>query len=115
VFFVYSYSSSGSGAYAPDALQPVGLSCDPIIDVPTFADRCLHVHTTREILTAKGGTVGENFGRYFCLNADFQVTFRDLLHVTNLRHGTDGLTSSPKEGVLRFFFALKNPDGFGRV
>jgi hypothetical protein len=25
-----------------------------------------------------------------------------------LRHGTDGLTSSPKEGVLRIFIALKN-------
>jgi hypothetical protein len=35
--------------------------------------------------------------------------FRDLLHATNLRHGTDSLTSPPKEGVLRIFFALKNP------
>ena len=35
--------------------------------------------------------------------------FRDLLHVANLRHGTDGFTSPPKEGVLRIFFALKNP------
>ena len=33
--------------------------------------------------------------------------FRDLLHATNLRHGTDGFTSPPKEGVLRIFFALK--------
>ena len=32
----------------------------------------------------------------------------DLLHAANLRHGTDGFTSPPKEGVLRiFFFALK--------
>ena len=35
--------------------------------------------------------------------------FRDLLHAANLRHGTDGFTSPPKEGVLRVFFALKNP------
>jgi len=34
--------------------------------------------------------------------------FRDLLHAANLRHGTDGFTSPPKEGVLRIFFALKN-------
>ena len=27
--------------------------------------------------------------------------FRDLLHAENLRHGTDGFTSPPKEGVLR--------------
>ena len=35
--------------------------------------------------------------------------FRDLLHAANLRHGTDGFTSPPKEGVMRIFFAPKNP------
>ena len=41
----------------------------------------------------------------FCLKMpDFHVTFRDIL-----RHGTNGFTSLPKEGVLRIFFALKNP------
>ena len=40
----------------------------------------------------------------FCLKMpDFHVTFRDLLHAVNLRHGTNGFTSFPKE------FALKNP------
>ena len=34
-------------------------------------------------------------------------TFRDLLHAANLRHGTDGFTSLPKEGVLRIFPPLK--------
>ena len=29
--------------------------------------------------------------------------FRDLLHAVKLRHGTDGFTSPPKEGVLRIF------------
>jgi hypothetical protein len=43
----------------------------------------------------------------FCLNADLHVTFRDLLHAVKLRHGTEGFTSPPKEGVLRIFFALK--------
>ena len=33
--------------------------------------------------------------------------FRDLLHAANLRHGTDGFTSPPKEGVLRIFSPLK--------
>ena len=33
------------------------------LDVPTSAARCLHIHTTREILAAKGRTVGENVGR----------------------------------------------------
>jgi len=45
--------------------------------------------------------------REFCLTADFHVTFRDLLHAVKLRHGTDGFTSPPKEGVMRIFFALK--------
>jgi hypothetical protein len=45
--------------------------------------------------------------RDFCQNADFHVTFRDLLHAVKLRHGTDCFTSPPKEGVLRNFFALK--------
>jgi hypothetical protein len=40
--------------------------------------------------------------------------FRDLLHAENLRHGTDGFTSPPKEGVLGIFLPLKS-DGFGRV
>jgi hypothetical protein len=30
------------------------------------------------------------------------------------RHGTDGFTSPPKEGALRFF-SLEKSDGFGRV
>jgi len=47
--------------------------------------------------------------RNFCLNADLHVTFKDLLHAVNLRHGTDGFTSPPKEGVLRIFFRSKNP------
>jgi len=33
--------------------------------------------------------------------------FRDLLHAANLRHGTDGFTSPPKEGVLRIFSPWK--------
>ena len=35
--------------------------------------------------------------------------FIALLHAANMRHGTNGFTSLPKEGVLRIFFALKNP------
>jgi hypothetical protein len=45
--------------------------------------------------------------REFCLNADFQVTFWDLLHAVNLRHGTAGFTSPPKEGVLWIFSPWK--------
>jgi len=52
--------------------------------------------TTREILAAKGGTVDEKDVR-------LPRKFRDLLHAANLRHGTDGFTSPPKEGELRIF------------
>jgi hypothetical protein len=38
---------------------------------------------------------------------DFYGTFSDLLHAANLRYGTDGFTSPPKEGVLRIFTPLK--------
>jgi hypothetical protein len=43
----------------------------------------------------------------FSLNADFHGTFRDLLHAANLRHGTHGFTSLPKDGALRIFPPLK--------
>jgi hypothetical protein len=33
----------------------------------------------------------------------FFTPLRDLLHFTNLRHGTDSFTSPPKEGMLRIF------------
>ena len=54
----------------------------------------------------------ELFGREmadeFCLKMpDFHVTFRDLLHAVNLRHGTNDFTSLPKEGVLRIFSPWK--------
>jgi hypothetical protein len=35
------------------------------------------------------------------------MPFRDILHAANLWHGTDGITSPPKEGVLRIFSPLK--------
>ena len=50
--------------------------------------------------------VPTNFG----LESEFQFQFnnsRDLLHGANLRHGTDGFTYPPKEGVLRIFSPLK--------
>ena len=44
----------------------------------------------------------------FCLKMpDFHVTFRDLIHAVNLRHGTDGFTSPPEEGVLSIFSPWK--------
>jgi hypothetical protein len=45
----------------------------------------------------------KNLSQGKCLNANLHVTFRDLLHDVKLRHGTDGFTSPPKEGVLGIF------------
>jgi hypothetical protein len=47
---------------------------------------------------------------------DFHVAFMDVLHSVNLRYGTHSFTSLPKgRRAEDFFFALKNPDDFGRV
>ena len=75
------------------------------LDVPTFATRCHHARAP------SGGrwNCGREICGKFCLNVDFHVTFRDLLHAVKLRHGTDGFTSPPKEVVQRIFFRLKNP------
>jgi hypothetical protein len=45
---------------------------------------------------------------------DFHGKCRNLLHAANLRKGTDGFTSLPKEGMLRIFSPEKS-DGFSRV
>ena len=52
--------------------------------------------------------------RYFCWKGWLPRHFWVLLHAVNLRHGTDGFTSPPKEGVLRIFSPEKS-DGFGWV
>ena len=36
-----------------------------------------------------------------------RIQFRVLLHAANIRHGTNGFTSLPKEGVLRIFSPWK--------
>jgi len=45
-----------------------------------------------------GREIAENFAE----SGNFHVTF-GFFHVVNLRHGTDGFTSPPKEGALRNF------------
>ena len=79
------------------------------LNVPTFGTRRLHAcHHAR---APSGGRwkYGREMSGKFCLNADFHLTFRDLLHAVKLRHGADGFTFPSKEGVLRIFFLPKNP------
>jgi hypothetical protein len=55
----------------------------------------------------KGGTVGEKYPAILPTNGDFHAKCGDILHAPNLRHGTDGFTSPPKEGKLRIFSSRK--------
>jgi hypothetical protein len=89
----------------------VGCHCfPPPLDVPTFSTRCLHVQRHERPIAAKVGTIcGRKMFRQISSSIRLQRNSRDLLHVANLRHGTDGFTSPPKEGVLRNFFGLKTP------
>src|SRR5215470_14662329 len=81
----------------------------PPLDVPTFATRCLYVRNdARDPSSEKW-----NCGRETCpvILPKFRLPrkFRDLLHAENLRYGTDGFNSPPKEGVVRIFFRPKYP------
>ena len=78
------------------------------LDVSTFSARCLHVQRRERYLAAEGGTLrGREMFRQIWPRIRLPRNSRDLLHAENLRHGTDGLTSPPKEGVLRIFSPLK--------
>ena len=76
----------------------------PPLDVPTSAATCLCVRSDLKDPSSERW----NCGRERCpevILPKFRLPrkFRDLLHAVNLRHGTDGFTSPPKEGVLRIF------------
>jgi hypothetical protein len=97
---------SGPGAKAPVALQPLGLLYT-LFSTSSHCRRQISPRPTRrerfkqrevELQWARKSC------REFCLNADFHVTFRDLLHAANL------LLYFPSEGRCAVdFFALKNP------
>jgi hypothetical protein len=70
--------------------------------------------TTRANPSSGRWNYGREIAENFAESGDFNVTFRVLLHVINLGHGTDGFTSPPKEGALRIYSPEKS-DGFGRV
>jgi hypothetical protein len=56
----------------------------------------------------QSGDLGEKW-RQFCLRNISIHARKVLLRAVNLRHGTDGFTSPPKEVVLRIFITLKSP------
>jgi hypothetical protein len=62
----------------------------------------------------KDRIMGEKWPVNLAHDSEFHINHRVLLHAANLRHGTDGFTSPPKEGLLWIFLPEKS-DGFGRV
>jgi hypothetical protein len=58
--------------------------------------------------------LGEKWQVNLAWTSDFHVNRRVLLHAANLRHGTVGFTSPPKEGMLLIVSPEKSDD-FGRV
>ena len=87
----------------------VGCHCfPPPLDVPTFSARCLPVQRRERPLAEEGETLrGREMFRQISSRIQIPRNSRDLLHAANLRHGPDGFTSRPKEGVLRIFSPLK--------
>ena len=90
----------------------LGIVCHcfpPPLAVPTFAARCLYVRNGSRDPSSERWNCGREICPVILPKFRLPPKFRDPLHAANLRHGTDGFTSPPKEGVLRIFFALKNP------
>ena len=80
----------------------------PPLYVPTFAARCLYVRNDARDPSSERWNCGREIFPVILPKFRLPRKFGDLLHATNLRHGTDGFTSLPKEGVLRIF-RPKNP------
>ena len=79
----------------------------PPLDIPTFGARCPYVRNNARDPSRERWNCGGEICPVILPKFRLPRKFRDLLHTTNLWHGTDGFTSPPKEGVLRIFFALK--------
>jgi hypothetical protein len=47
--------------------------------------------------------IGREMACQFSCDSDSHVNHRNFLHATNLRHGANGFSSLPKEGMLRVF------------
>ena len=89
------------------ALQPFKVYCAMWVRRSNFRHQASPRLSPRESTQRRKVELWARNVREFCLNAEFHVTFRDLLHAVQLRHGTDGFTSSPKGRSAEDFFALK--------
>jgi hypothetical protein len=62
----------------------------------------------------KDGIMDEKWPVSLACDSNSCVNHRVLLHAANLRHGTGGFTSPPKEGML-WIFSSEKSYGFGQV
>jgi len=106
---VQSDDWNGSGTLHPGQVLrgSLPLLFPRFLDVPTFHHQVPPRPPRRERSQRRKW---EPWTRMFSGNFAEMTTstpFRDLLHAANLRHGTDGFISPPKEGMLRIFSPLK--------
>ena len=102
IILLRTYGNTYVRSWVPAANAP-WMHCSLRLIVQTLVFSRSYLHRQEELL---GREMAGNFDRKLQLP---RIHFRVLLHAANMRHGTNGLTSLPKEGVLRIFFALKNP------
>jgi hypothetical protein len=89
--------------------------CFPLpVDVPTFAAGCLHISINVSAPSSERWNCGWEWCPVIFPKWRLFTPFKDLLRAGNLWHGTDGFTSTPKEGMLRIF-SPKKSNGFGQV
>jgi len=107
-----SSSSLGPGAYALEHMLRMHKAyCETLIppcdlDVPTFAARRLHVHTTREILAVKVGTCGRECWPVILPKCRLYTLLLGIVYMPQVCDmEPTKFTSPPKEGVLRIFFS----------
>ena len=143
-WFIWSCKSGNSLLLLQSALQPLWvMSCSTIVDysqhegfyrvplpaarqTPNLGDQWFstfqlpppdvpHVWNDASEPQQRKVELWEKNCREFCRKWRLPRHFWVLLHAVNLRYGTDGFTSLPKEGALRIFFSPDKSDGFGRV
>ena len=68
-----------------------------------FAAKCLYVRNDARDPSSERWNRGRERCPVILPKFRLPLKFRDLLHAANLRHGTDGFTCPPKEGLLRIF------------
>ena len=73
----------------------------PPLDFRTFAARCLYVRNDARDPSSERWKCGRERCPVILPKCRLPLKFRALLHAVNLRHGTYGFTSPPKEGVLK--------------